>query len=214
MTRSRSSRAAFVAFACTAALVTVQAAVQGCGPRGRTPVPIAPVADEGVVESDSDGVVAGAVYQDVTAGLDLGVPAGWRASPRFRAGRSGPPPSGSLRVRLEDGTGCLIDVSVEPAPDAALTGEPLRRDRELFFFSVIEEPAPQFAFESIWTASFVPSDATRLDVGYWIRRAQDGANALVRIEGRFPLASVTRCKATLDDVVRSLRAHERAISRE
>lgn len=191
-----------------------------CGPRKPAPERVGPPpSDEVVVTSQSDGVVVGRTYRDATAGLDLAIPEGWRATPQFRAGRSGPPPVGNLRVRLDDaGTGCLIDVSLEPIPGGEPAGEIFRREREVFFFSAIEEPAPQFAFEGIWTGTFVPADATKLDIGYWIRRAQGGDPALVRIEGRFPLVSVTDCKAALDAVVRSLRPHDasssRAISRE
>lgn len=196
------------------------AALAACGPRKPAPGPAIPApVDESVVQSNSDGVVVGAAYRDATAGLDLAIPPGWRATPRFRAGRSGPPPVGVLRVRLDEAaTGCLIDVALEPVTVAEPTGETLRRERELFFFSPIEEPSPQFAFEGLWTGTFIPADATKLDVGYWIRRAQGGEPVLVRIEGRFPLVSVTACKAALDAVVRSLKLHDaaspRAISRE
>lgn len=182
-----------------------------CAPKPRTAKGgPAPAATPPPVSSRSDGEVAstpdGTVYLDRTAGFDLSVPEGWSARARFDGDSAGPPPVGDLRVRLASDEGCVIDLAVEPAASGDdVLRESLRRGRELFFFAPIGEPRPALETKSIWSATLVPADPSRLDVGYWI--ALDEKKRLLRVEGRFPVERVAACKDGLDQVVRSIRAH-------
>jgi hypothetical protein len=181
----------------------------GCAPRKKAPQIRAATGDAGTVvrwvQSDASVDVSGSGsvnVHDPKNGFQLTVPAGWTANTSFAADESGPPAAGTLRVRLAPPKGaCVVDVAVEPWPgnEDALRAS-LPRGRELFFFAKNEEPRASLANAEIWTATLVPLDPARIDVGYWIHTP----SLFLRVEGRFHADQVSECKQELDAIVGSL----------
>ena len=151
--------------------------------------------------SESGGTT---VYRD-GAGFETALPPGFTGSLTIALDASGPPASGKLRLRVRDAgdPACVIDLALEePLADSEpAMREGIARGREVFFVARSDEPQPQLPSLGVWTATLVPADPSRVDVGYWVRTESH----TLRAEGRFPVVRLPACKDALDAMVRGLR---------
>lgn len=192
------------------------ALVSACAPRPR-PDPGTPTPPPGtawpVVKNESGSLTtSGGVttYEDRASRFVLTAPAGFTGAMSFTADPSGPPIRGAVKLRLTDGQkpACVIHVAVEriPSAEASTLAATIASGREVFYLSETGEPRPDEpgALEpsSVWSATLVPATAETRDLGYWLFTPE----AVLSVEGRFPVSRLGACKESLDAVVRSLRS--------